>query len=283
MSEKKPITSAKSQRIAMAIEYDGSVFSGWQRQLSPNLATVQGAIEKALSQVAGEVVVTHCAGRTDAGVHASCQVLHFDTKIDRGSKAWFMGVNSLLPKAVRVVWSRKVTENFHARFSATARRYCYVIYTANVASAILDSKVTHSYQELNSDAMDQGAQLLLGELDFSSFRAAGCQSKTPYRFVRHARVVKQGPFLIFDIKANAFLQHMVRNIAGALLEIGKGKRRPSWISELILAKDRKAAGIAAPPHGLYLIAIDYPKEHGLPVSYRLPLFLNINKGWGMPN
>ncbi|NKB31849.1 MAG: tRNA pseudouridine(38-40) synthase TruA [Pseudomonadales bacterium] len=274
MSASQSPSSISSQRIALAVEYDGSAFSGWQKQASPELPTIQGALEHALSQVADSPITTTCAGRTDAGVHATCQVVHFDTPIDRGNKAWTMGVNSLLPEAIRVQWAQAVDDTFHARFSATARQYYYVIYTSKIASTVLRNKVTHSRQSLHVEIMHEAAQHLLGEQDFSSFRAAGCQSKSPNRFVAHARLFEQGPFLIFDIKANAFLQHMVRNIAGALMAIGRGEQSSNWIRELLEEKDRNLAGVTAPPDGLYLVAVDYPQENGLATDKRLPLFLD---------
>jgi len=273
MTQTTPTPSTSDQRISLAIEYDGSAFSGWQKQASPELPTVQGALEKALSQVVDKPVSTVCAGRTDAGVHASCQIVHFDTPVDRGDKAWVMGVNSLLPESVRVIWSKSVNEEFHARFTATARQYYYLIQEARVPSALLRNKLTHSFHQLDIEAMDKAAQALLGENDFSSFRAAGCQSKSPNRFVEHARMFRQGPFLIFDIKANAFLQHMVRNIVGALMEIGRGEQGGGWIGTLLATKDRRAAGVTAPPDGLYLVAVDYPEKYALPKTARLPLFL----------
>ena len=263
----------KLQRIALAIEYDGTSYSGWQRQASPELPTIQRALERALSQVAGTDIATTCAGRTDAGVHATCQIIHFDSPVDRGSKAWIMGVNSLLPETIRVQWSQTVDAEFHARFSATARQYFYIIYCSKVSSAVLHNKVTHSRDELNCEIMNEAAQNLLGEQDFSSFQAAGCQSKSPSRFVEHARVFRQGPFLILDIKANAFLQHMVRNIAGTLLEIGCGEQGCDWIRDLLAAKDRSLAGITASPNGLYLVGIDYPEKFTLPATQMEPLFL----------
>ena len=273
MTQTNPTSSSNNQRIALAIEYDGEAFSGWQKQASPELPTVQGALEQALSQVADMTIRIVCAGRTDAGVHASCQIAHFDTPVDRGDKAWVMGVNSLLPRSVRVLWSKQVGEEFNARFSATARRYYYVLHVAKIASAILKDKVSHSYQQLDYLAMHEAAQALVGEQDFTSFRAAGCQSTSPNRCIQHAHFLKQGPFLIFDIKANAFLQHMVRNIVGSLLEIGRGEQAVTWIADLLAAKDRALAGVTAPPDGLYLVAVDYPEKHALPVTARLPVFL----------
>ena len=261
------------QRIALAIEYDGAAYSGWQRQASPELRTIQSSLERALSQVADTEITATCAGRTDAGVHATCQVIHFDSPVDRSSKAWTMGVNSLLPETIRVRWSQTVDAEFHARFSATARQYFYIIYCSQVGSTVLHNKVTHSRDELNYEVMNQAAQALLGEQDFSSFQAAGCQSKSPNRFVEHARVFMQGAFLILDIKANAFLQHMVRNIAGALLEIGREEQDSDWISDLLAAKDRTLAGVTASPDGLYLVGIDYPAEFALPATRMQPLFL----------
>lgn len=261
------------QRIALAIEYDGSEYSGWQRQASPELPTIQSSLEKALSQIANHEVTTTCAGRTDAGVHGCCQIVHFDAQVNRGKKAWTQGVNSLLPYSVRVRWAQEVTADFHARFSATARRYFYVIHVNKIPSAILKNKVTHIGYDLNIEAMDIAAGDLLGEQDFSSFRAAGCQSKSANRNITRAKVFQQGPFLILDIEANAFLQHMVRNIVGALLEVGREERETDWISELISLKDRTAAGATAPPHGLYLAGVRYPEEFLLPQSMFLPLFL----------
>ena len=261
------------QRIALAIEYDGTTYSGWQRQASPGQPTVQSALERALSQVADKKITTTCAGRTDAGVHATCQIIHFDSPVDRGRKAWTMGVNSLLPESIRVNWSQTVDPEFHARFSATARQYFYIIYCSKVGSTILNNKVTHSRDELNYEVMNKAAQTLLGEHDFSSFQAAGCQSKNPKRFVEHARVFLQGTFLILDIKANAFLQHMVRNIAGSLVEIGRGEQSSDWIRELLAAKDRTLAGVTASPDGLYLVGIDYPTKFALPSTRMQPLFL----------
>ncbi len=270
---KQNSTDTTPTRIALAVEYDGSAFCGWQRQQSPELPTVQAALEGALSQVADSPIKTTCAGRTDTGVHATCQVVHFDCAIDRGNKAWTRGVNSLLPAAIRVLWSKQVDPEFHARFAATARRYMYVIYCSESASALLAGKLCHVRQKLDVDAMHEAAQFLLGEQDFSAFRAAGCQSNSPNREVFATSVSRRGDLCLFDIRANAFLQHMVRNITGALISIGRGEQSPQWIGELLVGKDRTQAGVAAVPDGLYLMQVDYPEQFGLPNTSRLPLIL----------
>lgn len=269
-----PVTTAASgTRIVLAIEYDGTAFSGWQKQSSPELPTVQGALESALSQVANAPIATVCAGRTDAGVHAGCQVVHFDTPVDRGVRAWTRGINSLLPAAVRVLWAQPVDTDFHARFSAQARRYQYLLYTRGTASALLAGRVTHWPHALDVQAMNEAASALTGEQDFSVFRAAGCQSKSSLRNVHHAGFSRQGPFLVFEIQANAFLQHMVRNIVGSLLRVGAGEAAPGWISELLAAGDRRLAAATAPPEGLYLAGVSYPDTFALLSTLQPPPFL----------
>lgn len=240
------------------------------------LATIQQEVESALTKIADHPVTVICAGRTDAGVHATCQVVHFDAKIDRGEKAWVVGSNSLLAKSIRVLSATTVPPDFHARFSATSRRYHYVIMQRKIAPAILYQRVTHVPFELNVSAMHEAAQALLGEQDFTSFRAAGCQSKTPFRNVSRVSVFRQGAFVVVDIQANAFLQHMVRNIVGALLEIGQGLRPVDWIGELLAARNRSAAGVTAPPDGLYLVAVGYPDKFRLPLRLNLPSFLDVS-------
>ncbi len=203
-------------------------------------------------------------------MHAGCQVVHFETTAARELKAWVVGVNSLLPGAVRVLWSHPVDPEFHARFSATARRYFYLLYERRVASAHLLGKATQVRETLAVEAMEAAASALLGEQDFTAFRAAACQSKTPFRCIHHARVRRHGSFVVLDIQANAFLQHMVRNIVGALLEVGKGWRAPTWIGEVLAGKERSRGGITAPPDGLYLVAVDYPSQFGLPPTCHTP-------------
>lgn len=257
-------------RIVLGVEYDGTAYSGWQKQKSPQQETVQQYIEAALSRVADRAVVVSCAGRTDAGVHATCQVVHFDAGIDRGEKAWTQGVNSLLPRSIRVVWARSQESDFHARFSALSRRYLYLMYRRDTQSAMLHGRATHTRRALDDGAMHAAAQHFLGEQDFSSFRAAGCQSKTAMRNVMHANVYRQGGFLIFDVKANAFLQHMVRNMMGSLLQVGRGEKDPAWIAELLSLQDRTRAAATALPDGLYLVGVEYPPSCGLPSELALP-------------
>jgi len=257
-------------RVALGIEYDGYAYSGWQKQKFPQKETVQEYIESALSKVADREVVVSCAGRTDAGVHATCQVVHFDTDIDRGTKAWVQGVNSMLPRTIRVVWSRTQEDDFHARFSALSRRYLYLIYQRETESAMLHGRASYSRRELDEVSMHAAAQHFLGEKDFTSFRAAGCQSKTAMRNVMHANVYRRGGFLIFDVKANAFLQHMVRNMMGSLLQVGRGSEGPAWIAELLSLQDRARAAPTALPHGLYLVGVEYPQNCDLPSKISLP-------------
>ncbi|MCB1649707.1 MAG: tRNA pseudouridine(38-40) synthase TruA [Pseudomonadales bacterium] len=265
--------SDKPHRIAVGVEYDGTAFFGWQRQEKPAVATVQLAVENALAAVADHPVSLVCAGRTDAGVHASGQVAHFQCAVDRGEKAWVKGSNSQLPPSVRIVWARAVSEDFHARFSALHRRYHYVILDSDVASASMAGRVTHTQRALNIEKMHEAGQFLLGEHDFSAFRAASCQSPTPVRRVTHLRVLRHHRYILLDIQANAFLHHMVRNIAGTLMEIGEGKRPPEWAHELLQSRDRKLAGMTARPEGLYLVEAAYPAHFGLPSNPLGPVFL----------
>ena len=269
MSTPEQVTP-NNYRVALGIEYDGYAYSGWQKQKFPQKETVQEYIESALSKVADREVVVSCAGRTDAGVHATCQVVHFDTDIDRGTKAWTQGVNSMLPRTIRVVWSRTQEDDFHARFSALSRRYLYLIYQRETESAMLHGRASYSRRELDEVSMHAAAQHFLGEKDFTSFRAAGCQSKTAMRNVMHANVYRRGGFLIFDVKANAFLQHMVRNMMGSLLQVGRGSEGPAWIAELLSLQDRARAAPTALPHGLYLVGVEYPQSCNLPSKISLP-------------
>lgn len=258
--------------LALGIEYDGSHYYGWQRQ--QQLASVQQQLEQALSSVANETVSVFCAGRTDAGVHATGQVVHFSTCARRPSVAWTMGVNAHLPDDIAVCWVQSVSADFHARFSATARRYRYIICNQRLRPALLRQGVTHFHLPLDAQRMHQAAQCLVGEHDFSAFRSVQCQSKTPWRNIMHIRVSRHGGWLLVDIKANAFVHHMVRNIVGSLLEVGCGHQPPQWIGELLAARDRTLAGATAKAHGLYLVAVDYPPHFALPQPTIGPLFFS---------
>jgi tRNA pseudouridine38-40 synthase len=248
----------------MGVEYDGSCFHGWQRQ--PSLPSVQAVLEGALSQVADAPIRLTTAGRTDSGVHATGQVASFATLADRPLKAWVRGTNSLTPKGLTVHWVQRVDANFSARFTALDRGYRYVILEGPTAPAIGPHYVTWSPTRLDDRAMHLAAQHLLGERDFTSVRAAGCQSNTPFRCVYSASVARRGAFVVIDVRANAFLHHMVRNIAGALMRIGRREFSPDWMAALLAARDRSLAGPTAPPQGLYLVAVRYPPSYAFPVA-----------------
>ncbi len=260
-------------RVALALSYDGTSYNVWQQQHSPSMPSVQDALEQALSRVANESITVQCAGRTDSGVHAAHQVVHFDSPVARPEAAWVMGVNSNLPDDIAIHWACPVDDSFNARFSATARRYRYVFYSASTRPAITRRAVTWIPETLNAEAMNRAAQALLGEQDFSAFRAAGCQSRTPMRNVHHARVLQRGAFTVLDIQANAFLHHMVRNIAGSLRLVGRGEQGEEWIGELMAGRDRCAAAPTAAPNGLYLIDVHYPDSFALPATVPGPAFV----------
>src|SRR5690606_25824377 len=264
---------AAGDRVALALEYDGSAFYGWQSQRNLRLATVQETLENVLSQIAAAPITTVCAGRTDAGVHASHQVIHFDTPVARDERAWVFGANTHLPRGIAVKWARPVSAEFHARFSATARRYRYAILNRPTRSALLGHLTTHWVPPLDADLMHAEAQCLLGERDFTSFRGAGCQSNTPMRNVHFVQVKRTGDWVVVDIQANAFLLHMVRNIVGTLLAVGSGKQPPGWTAEVFALKDRRKAAMTAPPNGLYLVDVAYPDGFGLPETSPGPAFL----------
>ena len=258
-------------RIVLGIEYDGSAFFGWQHQSARR--TVQDELEKALSKVANEPVTVICAGRTDAGVHAFEQVVHFDTRSERLMHAWLMGGNSYLPEDVRILWAHPATGDFHARYSAIARFYRYIILNRPMKSALLRRQVTWCYYPLDEAKMHRAAQHLIGDHDFSSFRAQGCQSKSPRRIMHFIDVYREQDKVVIDISANAFLHHMVRNIAGVLMEIGTGKQPVDWSRQLLAVRDREQGGVTAPPHGLYLGGVYYPEHYGIarhPVFAKLP-------------
>lgn len=249
-------------RIAAIIEYDGSAFCGWQ--LQDHVRTVQGVVEQALAQVADEPVRVITAGRTDTGVHACGQVIHFDSSALRSNYSWVRGANSNLPDDVSVLWAGQKTPEFHARFSATGRQYRYVILNRPTRSALLNSRVTWDYRPLNVARMRQAASSLIGTHDFSSFRSVHCQAKNPVRELRQLDVEARGPFIHIIASSNAFLHHMVRNLAGVLMTVGAGERPPEWAWEVLQARDRTRGGVTAPSNGLYLIAVEYPEVFEIP-------------------
>lgn len=249
-------------RIVLGIEYDGSGFFGWQWQ--PNRPSVQGELENALSKVANHPVSVICAGRTDTGVHALEQVVHFDANVERDLHAWLLGGNSYLPDGIRIIWVKQAVRDFHARYSAIARLYRYVILNRPVKSALLGKQTTWCYHPLDAEIMNKAAQHLVGNHDFSSFRAQGCQSKSPVRIVHFVDVYRDGDKVIIGICANAFLHHMVRNIAGVLIDIGLGKQAEDWTLVLLATKKRELGGVTAPPYGLYLESVYYPACYGIP-------------------
>jgi tRNA pseudouridine38-40 synthase len=249
-------------RIALGVEYDGTPFCGWQRQRhSPS---VQAELERAISRVADMPVTIHCAGRTDTGVHATGQVVHFDAPVEREPKGWVLGTNSNLHEAVSVRWAVETGDDFHARFSAVERRYRYLILNSRTRSALHRHRACVVHGVLDVSAMQAAADLLVGEHDFSAFRAAGCQAKTPVRDLRRLSVRRSGRWLVIDVTANAFLQHMVRNIAGLLIHVGNGDAPPGIAGEILAGRDRTRSAAAAPPDGLFLTAVTYPSHFGLP-------------------
>ncbi len=249
-------------RLALGIEYDGSCFSGWQYQ--NHRRTVQGELEKALSKVANQKISVHCAGRTDSGVHALEQVVHFDSTVNRSIKSWIMGGNTNLPEDIRIIWAKPTVDDFHARFSAIARFYRYEILNRQMKSAFMRSQITWCYTPLDEKKMHTAAQSLVGEHDFSSFRAQSCQSTSPNRLMHFINVYRDNEKVVIELSANAFLHHMVRNIAGVLMDIGIGKQSVDWTQELLEIKDRTQGGVTAPPYGLYLGGVYYPAHFEIP-------------------
>jgi tRNA pseudouridine38-40 synthase len=254
-------------RVALGIEYDGTGYFGWQRLgHGPSL---QAEVEAALSFVANHPVAVTCAGRTDAGVHARCQVVHFDTTAQREPRAWVLGATTRLPRALAVLWARPVPDDFSARFSARARRYRYAILNRPIRPALDARFLAWEHVPLDVDTMHAAAQTLLGEQDFSSFRAASCQARHARRNVIAISVRRAGQQVAIEIEANAFLHHMVRNIVGSLLEVGRGERPAAWIAELLAARDRNVAGVTAAPQGLTFVGPRYPAQWHLPPEVTL--------------
>lgn len=258
-------------RIALGIEYDGSHFCGWQTQSTG--CGIQDRLERALSQLAQHEVSVVAAGRTDTGVHALSQVVHFDTETDRPDSAWVRGVNAHLPPFVRVVWAQPVNDEFHARFSARGRHYQFLLFNHAVAPAVMSGKSSWFHLPLDVEKMAEAAQYLEGEHDFSAFRAAECQAKSPIRNLYRASIVKHSDYLVFDFSGNAFLHHQVRNMVGALVYVGKGSYSPDFIKTLLASKDRTKSPPTFSPDGLYLTGVDYEDAWGLPPTRRYLNFL----------
>ncbi|MCG7872707.1 MAG: tRNA pseudouridine(38-40) synthase TruA [Candidatus Thiodiazotropha lotti] len=248
-------------RVALGVEYDGTAFHGWQFQ--GDVRSVQESLQIALSQVADHEVTVHCAGRTDTGVHATGQIVHFDTPSVRSERSWVLGTNVNLPADVSICWAQLMPEKFHARFSAIGRHYRYRILNRSYRSALWRDRAVWIHKPLDEQAMHRAAQKLVGTHDFSSYRALGCQAKHPVRTVHSLSVTRQGEMLSIDVHANAFLHHMVRNIAGVLIAIGKGEQSESWADEILALRDRTLGGVTAPPQGLCLTQVDYPEEFAL--------------------
>jgi len=250
-------------RIALGIEYDGSAYCGWQFQ--EHCRSVQVVVEAALSKVADTRIRIHCAGRTDAGVHALGQIVHFDTTALREMRGWVYGTNANLPDDVAVVWAKEVPDAFHARYSAERRAYRYIILNRPVRPGLLNKRVSWEYRPLDVARMQAAAQYLVGEHDFSAYRAQACQAKSPVRKVHRLDIQRRGAQVILDIEANGFLHHMVRNIAGVLMDIGAGEQPPQWAKEILERRDRSQAGMTAPANGLYFVAAYYPAQFDLPL------------------
>ena len=250
-------------RIAVGVEYDGSAYAGWQAQAS--LPTLQRVTEQALSSVAAQAVSLTCAGRTDAGVHAHGQVAHFDTQAVRSTRSWVLGANSELPGDVSVSWARAVPAHFHARYSAEARTYRYLIANRLARPALAAARAAWVHRPLDHERMDAAARALAGEHDFSAFRAAACQARSPVRRLERIGVERRGDWVVIEATANAFLHHMMRNIAGLLIEIGKAEAPVAWAAQVLAGRDRRRNAATAPSAGLYLLSVRYPAAFGLPV------------------
>lgn len=281
MTKPQPRLSAEAiprgQRIALTVEYNGAAYNGWQLQQGSTTATsVQGVLEYALGEIAAQPVRLACAGRTDTGVHATNQIAHFDAPAARSPKAWLTGGNANLPESVVIRGVQAVATDFHARFSAQARRYRYVILNTPVRSALAPKQLTWIRYALDVAAMHLQAQDLLGKQDFSAFRAASCQSRTPMRHVEFIEVYRRGDLVVLDIQANAFLHHMVRNIVGTLVAVGRGRLPSGAVASLLAQRDRTRAPETAPPNGLYLVGVSYPQQFGLQSHAPGPVFLPLD-------
>lgn len=258
-------------RVVLGIEYSGEKYCGWQRQ--KHSPSVQENLEKVLSQIADQPIKVFCAGRTDTGVHATGQVVHFDMSGYRPETAWLRGANNHLENDISIIWTKETDDNFHARFSATSRSYRYIIQNSEYPPATLAGKVTWHRRLLDVNLMKQGAQFLLGEQNFASFQASSCQANTSIRTIEYVEVKRINQLIVIDIKANAFLHHMVRNIVGCLLRVGEGREDPQFVNAIIALQDRTKAPDTASPQGLYLIRVDYPPKFEIPLSAFGPLAL----------
>ncbi len=265
------------RRICLGLEYDGQTFRGFQIQLHDSL-TVQQALHDALSSIADSDISLVCAGRTDSGVHASGQVVHFDICVDRPVRAWTLGANTKLPDQIAIQWAQEVSTDFHARFSAKNRSYRYIIQNTPARPGIFNKKVTWDKRRLDIALMRQAANCLVGTHDFSSFRASQCQARSPIRTIQYIDIARIGNFIVLEIQANAFLHHMVRNIVGVLTAIGAHEKPLPWVTDVLNAKDRKAGGVTAPPHGLYLVDVEYPSQFAIPKGNPGPGFIQVPLG-----
>lgn len=249
-------------RIVLGVQYDGSPWQGWQSQVHG--LTVQDRLQSALQSFLQETVTVHCAGRTDSGVHALEQVVHLDTALTRDRASWVRGVNAFLPPSIAVRWAEQVNPEFHARRTAVKRTYQYVLYNHPVRSPLLTGKAGWFFRPLSLEKMQEAANYLLGEHDFSAFRASQCQALTPVKTMHTLSIAQRGDFFIFNLCANAFLHHMVRNIVGSLVYVGKGACPPEWMRDILLLADRKNAAPTFMPDGLYLSKVSYPEQWNLP-------------------
>jgi tRNA pseudouridine38-40 synthase len=249
-------------KIALGIEYCGTSYFGWQRQAIPN--SIQEHVENALSKIADQEIKVFCAGRTDTGVHALHQVVHFETDIDRKMYSWIAGSNVNLPNDISILWAKQVDDDFHARFSATARTYRYIILNRKAKPGVNHGRVTWERQDLDEKRMQLAANSLVGQHDFTSFRTVACQANSPVRNVKRLEITRINDYVMFEIEANAFLHHMVRNIAGVLIEIGCGNADISWVDEILDIRDRTKSAKTAAADGLYLAMIEYPEKYGIP-------------------
>ncbi len=256
-------------RFAVGVEYEGTAYSGWQRQ--QQVSSIQQLLEDAIGFVANHPVRLVCAGRTDAGVHAIEQIAHFESDAKRDNRAWLMGSNCRLPRDIRVKWVIPVEQDFHARFSALARSYRYIILNSDVPGALFHNRVSWEYKPLDHELMHRASQILLGEQDFSAFRAVSCQARSSTRNIHEISFTRQGELIYLDIKANAFLYHMVRNIAGSLMAVGSGEQSLEWFNDVLSGKDRNRADVTAPAAGLYFVRAYYADKFKLPIMGKKPV------------